>query len=196
MEHIIYVRLEEHSERKPLGLAENQYVFRRHRSTIHVIKKLTEVASKAIEGTNSAYWAHIIQALERKKTPLYLLRIISSYLSDRLLLYETNEGPENCIVTGGVPQGSVLGPQLWKIYYKGVLRLSLPKEIQIIGYADDITLTVVAKEISQLKYHAAIKIIIKNRKKLEATTLNIDGYNISTQHSLKYLGVMIDTRLC
>lgn len=32
---------------------------------------------------NSAYWPHIIRALENKKVPLYLFKIISNYLSDR-----------------------------------------------------------------------------------------------------------------
>lgn len=238
LERIICVRLDQHLEKEPPGLAENQYGFRRNRSTIDAIKKLTDVASKAIEGTrwmygskqycavvtfdvknafNSAYWPHIIRALEIKNTPPYLVKIISSYLSDRVLIYDTDEGPQNYAITGGVPQGSVLGPLLWNVLYDGILRLPLPKDVQIIGYADDIAVTVVAKEISQIEcmcnqiatkikeWLTATKlqlagqkteaVLITSRKKLEAATLNIDGYNISTQKSLKYLGMMIDVRL-
>ncbi|XP_049308610.1 uncharacterized protein LOC125777556 [Bactrocera dorsalis] len=97
LKRIICVRLEQHLERQQPGLAE------RHRSTIDAIKKLTDIASKAIEGTrwlygtkeycvvvtfdvknafNSAYWPHIMEALKQKKTPLYLLKIISSSPTD------------------------------------------------------------------------------------------------------------------
>ncbi len=115
LERLICARLEDHLERETCSLSDNQYGFRRKRSTVDAIKKLTEIAEKAIEGDrwmygkkqycavitfdvknafNSASWPHILQALENKRTPSYLLKIIKSYLSDRLLLYETEEGPK------------------------------------------------------------------------------------------------------
>lgn len=172
LERLICVRLEQHLEEELPGLADNQYGFRRQRSTIDAIKKLTDVAGKAIEGTrwlygtkeycavvtfdvknafNSASWPHILSALERKNTPPYLLRMVSNYLSDRLLLYDTDEGPRKYLVTGGVPQGSVLGPLLWIVLYDGILGIPLPREVQIIGYADDIAITVVAKDLDQVE---------------------------------------------
>lgn len=51
--------------------------------------------------------------------------------------------------------------KVWVAQYHGLLRLPLPKEIHIIGYADDIVVTLVAVEIRKSEHlcnHAAIKI--------------------------------------
>ena len=48
-------------------------------------------------------------ALEGLSLPLYLRRVISSYLSGRTLLHDNDDGTHSYKITGGVPQGSVLG---------------------------------------------------------------------------------------
>ena len=91
------------------------------------------------------------------------------------------------------------------------------QSVQIIGYADDIAVTIVAKELHQIEATcvttlARIKswlksanlqlagqktegILVTSRKKIEYITLNIDGHDITSQLALRYLGVMIDVRL-
>ena len=75
---------------------------------------------------NTASWSEIMLALERDfSTPAYLLATISDYLNDRTILYDTSEGRRSRKMYCGVAQGSVLGPELWNIFYDGIFRLRI-----------------------------------------------------------------------
>uniref|UniRef100_A0ABD2WM25 Reverse transcriptase domain-containing protein n=1 Tax=Trichogramma kaykai TaxID=54128 RepID=A0ABD2WM25_9HYME len=115
-ERIICDRLEAFTER-PGGFSERQYGFRKGRSTIDDIEDVISTTREAIAGKrwyrgtkkycavltldvrnafNSARWDHILAALRRLLVPNYLLRIISSYFSARVLDFTTDDGPESC----------------------------------------------------------------------------------------------------
>lgn len=220
------------------GLSRTQFGFRKERSTLDAITMVIDTARKAIAGKrwrrgakgycavvtldvknafNSARWSCILQALQEMSVPSYLRRIIEDYFRDRTLIYSTEDGPKRFRVTGGVPQGSVLGPLLWNIMYDRVLRLSLPEGAKTIGFADDIAVVVEAKykdEVTlqanqsillirdwlasvglQLADRKTEALLISSRKMKEDIILRVGRHEIQSQSSLKYLGVVIDERL-
>jgi len=91
-----------------------------------------------------------MQALRRQRIPEYLIRIVDSYLGERVLLFDTSDGPKEYVVTAGVPQGSVLGPLLWNKMYYAVLRLPMPANVHETGFADDVAIKIVAKTTAEV----------------------------------------------
>lgn len=212
-----------------------QYGFRRGRSTLDAIRVVVERARTAISGPwrlrkyclvvaldvrnafNSASWEAIWSALVGFHVPMYLLRWIKSYFTDRRLLFDTTEGVRESPVTCGVPQGSILGPLLWNIMYDGVLRLPLPAGAELIGFADDLALTVVGPSVEMVsqQFSAAYDrverwmrakgltlapekseaVLISSRKRHENLVLHLGNQEIETKPYIRYLGVILDRRL-
>jgi len=166
---------------------------------------------------NSADWGRTLEALRSFIIPDYLLNVVHSYLSKRELVLDTSVGPRTYEVTAGVPQGSVLGPLLWNTVYDGVLKLPLPKSTNIVGFADDVALVGVAKEVAaveaaancairvveewlavaglELALHKTEAVLISSRKAVESAHIQIGGTTTTSQRAVGYLGVMLDTRL-
>lgn len=218
------------------GLSHKQYGFRNKRSTIDAIQDVVTSVEVAQSGShykkrivllatfdirnafNSLRWADVRKALSTNfRVPGYLLRILQNYLSDRTLIYDTCDGQREKQITSGAAQGSILGPDLWNITYDGILRIEMPENTYLIGYADDLAAVITAKTteearrklnqtmmrvLSWLENHglrlAAEKteVILLTKQhiplEIEFQTTEI---TLTTSTVVKYLGVRIDSRL-
>jgi len=130
------------------GLHERQFGFRKGRSTIDALEVLGKTVKNSRKKVgiltldirnafNSAPWNAILKAVRDMEVPAYLQQIISSYLQNRVLCFESGGIEERMPVVCGVPQGSVLGPTLWNILYDGLLRTQLPSGVEYLAFADD-----------------------------------------------------------
>ncbi|XP_070854176.1 uncharacterized protein [Drosophila suzukii] len=97
------------------GLSPTQFGLRKGKSTLDAIRTVTGIAAEALRGKrwkggtkkycllvtldnkiafNTANWTRIMQALRRQRIPEYLIRIVDSYLGERMLLFDTSDGPK------------------------------------------------------------------------------------------------------
>ena len=151
------------------GLQENQFGFRKGRSTVDAIWAVVDIATKARRGTgkrkgscalisidirnafNIARWNICIDAMVRKKVPEYLLRMIRDCLRDRPVIYEGDRWSLKEEMTCGAPQGSQVGPLVWNVIYDDFLRIDLPAGMSIIGYANDALVVCTADDVKILE---------------------------------------------
>ena len=151
------------------GLSENQFGFRKGRSTVDAIQTVVNIATNARKGTgkrkgfcalisidirnavNNARWNICIEAMMRKKVPDHLLRMIDDYLSDRWLIYEDDKLSLKEEITCGAPQGPPVGPLVWNVMYDDFLFMGLPAGTSIVGFADVALVVCVADDVGILK---------------------------------------------
>ena len=151
-ERIIADRINSQLPMSGHDLDDQQFGFRKGRSTIEAIDNVLGYTRSAIEqgglalavsldivnAFNSLPWEKILIAIDRHGLPHYIKKIIRSYLSERSITYNTSLGHTlSRQITRGVPQGSVLGPILWNLGFNSVLETPLPSGVQLFCYADD-----------------------------------------------------------
>ena len=167
---------------------------------------------------NSVRWVDELQTLNRNfRVPQYLLHIIGVYPRDRFIVYETEDGPKRKELTAGVAQGSILGADLWNASYNGIIRLEMPEGSFFIGYADDVAAAISARDadaahmrlgqifsgVRRWMFECGLdlaltetEIVLMTKKRISRLFhVQVDEVTALTKAAIRYLGVMLDTKL-
>lgn len=162
-EHLVKNRLEWFIESNKL-LSENQFGFRRGRSTIDSLAIFTTDIRLAFSNNNSVLAAFLdissaydnvsLPILKHKlnqlKVPVVLINFILNILLERSITLRDSNEPAR-IVWKGIPQGSVLSPILYNIYTYD-LEYSLGNDVKVLQYADDLLIYNINKSIDNAKF--------------------------------------------
>ena len=95
---------------------------------------------------NNLRWNDILNTLEYAfSVPCYVLVMISSYLSNRQLVYNTSARRRAKHIKSGASQAFIFGPYLWNADYDEIMRVDMPEGTFSVGYEDDIAAVITVR---------------------------------------------------
>ena len=234
LERILHNQISQYIETNSL-LPKFQYGYRKHHNTSQAILDYTEYVAKAT--ANKLITISLFMDLSKAfdtvdktilKNKLHQLgmsdittSLIDSYMSHRKFCM--NNDKTYYTYTYGVPQGSILGPLLFILYTFDMTDIT--KHNKIIVYADDTTVLVSGRNLTETKQHCndilnrfyqyftlnklsinpsktkymIHKPLIKKNKQLLQDTTNtdliMDGTPLKQVTSIKFLGIIINNKL-
>jgi len=137
-------------------------------------------------------------------------------MADRVLIVNGPVGEVSLGVICGVPQGSVLGPLLWNVFYDGLLSLEVPRGVQLVAFADDVAVVAIAHNAEllersinptlekvnhwmatnglQVTLHKTEAVILTRKRAYMDPSIVCGGHNIPVTRTINYLGVQLDTK--
>ena len=151
-ERILNDRLAAHAD--TAGLIDDcQFGFRPGKSTLHAIHFFRNAyfdssshnsilaafldISKAFD---SAWWPDVFNILIRSGCSSLLLASIHSFFLDRTVTVTFGEASVSKKLSLGCPQGSILSPLLWNIYFNSIFDIPRHRFLRLVAYADDLAI--------------------------------------------------------
>lgn len=230
-ERLILNRLESHLEsRNPIP--SHQYGFRKGKSCCHQLFRITKYIKENFKSKKSigllsidlqaafdSVWHQgLLHKLYKINTPMYLIKIIKSFLTNRFLKVSIGQcTSEAHPVSAGVPQGAVLSPTLFNIFL-----YDIPSDPEgLIGqFADDTAVLAASHSTSSIinklqklsdricRYFKQWRIRINPDKSesmlftwkiaerhVPQRNIKVNGNDVEWKNNLRYLGVILDPKL-
>lgn len=231
-EKMVSTRLTFYLESKNL-LSNNQFGFRQAYSTMHPISRLFSKISEAfnkkqiviavffdLEKAYDTTWRHgLIMNLHKLGIKGNMSLYLDDFLKHRTFRVQLGDSlSDQHVLKEGIPQGSVLSTLLFDIAINDILN-NIPKEVEGLLYADDLTLSITAERENlavrqmQLTINKIVKwasergykfstaktkmmIFSKRRERIVLDVpLKLYGKDIERVRNFKFLGVYFDEKL-
>jgi hypothetical protein len=231
LERVILRRLKDHADLNNI-IPKEQFGFRNNLSTSHQIDRVvshikseyaknktsTGLISIDVEKVYDQVWSdRLLYKMKKFKFPLYLIKIVSSFLRDRqfqVIVKDQLSGIKDLIF--GLPQGAVISPFLYNLFTS-----DFPKcpNCSLALFADDTTFYCTSKyanfitsnlQIYATKIHnymtkwkiginmdktQAIFFTKRRKRELPGETIKIFNTDIPWSKEIKFLGVYLDKSL-
>jgi len=160
----------------------------------------------------------ILRGLKKKRVDETFLKWYDFYLKHRKINLEHKGTSVARWLTRGTPQGGVLSPVMWNVVFDEFLDLFNQGFISVTGFADDAHSLAVGPDLDVLKMFmqsaidqavnwgnsvglefsaskTAVIIFTRRRKYTEPPMLTMNGHDLPYVKTVKYLGVILDSKL-
>lgn len=159
-------------------------------------------------------WRKLFEDMEQAGASVGVRNMIKTYLTNRRASMDIGKRSVEALLTRGCPQGSNVGPTLWRIAMDPLLKAEHPAWSKRIAYADDLVVTVAAQTRMELVSRAeealddlpgwaeersltfssskSVAMILKGDL-VAGFTVPFGNVRLKTVDSVKYLGLTINS---